>query len=255
VYFHNMRGFDGVLMTNSLYKKNLKVTDQMGTGTKILYFKHDKLIFKDSLSFLKMPLANFPKTFGLKELKKGFFPHKFSKLENLQYEGVIPDLSYFEPEQMSIDKKKECETWHAEQVTRGETWNFEVEMLEYCKSDVQLLKEGCLKFAKDTQRDAGFNPLLQCITIASTCHYFWRNYQMQPKTIAVEPVKGWNGLRMNQSKIAFQWLYVEDQKLGGNRIQHARNGGEQVLPIKQGSVKVDGYAPITKTVDDEAIER
>lgn len=96
-------------------------------------------------------------------------------------------------------------------------------MLEYCKSDVQLLKEGCLKFAEDTMQDAGFNPLTQCITIASTTHYFWRNHQMEPKTIAVEPPHGWGGLKTNQSKVAFQWLYHQDKQLGGNRIKHAPN--------------------------------
>ena len=73
IFFHNLKGFDGVLTTNTLYNQNLKVTDQMGTGTKILHFKHQNLIFKDSLNFLNMPLAAFPKTFGLTELKKGFF--------------------------------------------------------------------------------------------------------------------------------------------------------------------------------------
>ena len=220
IFFHNLKGFDGVLTTNTLYNQNLKVTDQMGTGTKILHFRHQNLIFKDSLNFLNMPLAAFPKTFGLTELKKEFFPHKFSKLENWNYEGKIPDLCYYEPQHMFEEKKKECETWHAEQVFNGETWNFQKKMLEYCKSDVQLLPEGCLKFAQDTMQEAGFNPLRQCITIASTCHYFWRNFQMQPKTIAVEPVHGWGGLKVNQSKIGLQWLYLEDLKLGGNRIKH-----------------------------------
>ena len=137
IFFHNLKGFDGVLTTNSLYKKNLKVTDHMGKGTKMLHFKHKSLMFKDLLSFLNMPLADFTKTFGLKELKKGFFPHKFSTLENLQYEGKIPDLKYYGPEHMSEDKKKQCEEWHAEQVSKGESWNFQTEMLEYCKSDVQ----------------------------------------------------------------------------------------------------------------------
>lgn len=108
---------------------------------------------------------------------------------------------------MKKERKEECETWHAEQVIEGKTWNFRTEMLEYCKSDVKLLKEGCLKFAKDTKRDAVFNPLTKCLTIASTCHYFWRNNQMEPKTIAVEPPHGWGGLKTCESKIALQWLY------------------------------------------------
>ena len=52
---------------------------------------------------------------------------------------------------------------------------------------------------------------------------------MEPKTIAVEPLHGWGGLKTCQSKIALQWLYYEDTKLGGNRIKHARNGGEQMI--------------------------
>ena len=151
---------------------------------------------------------------------------------------------------MSKEKKEECETWHADQVFKGATWNFQTEMLEYCKSDVQLLREGCLMFAQDTMQEAGFNPLRQCITIASTCHDFWRNFQMKPKTIAIEPVHGWGGMKVNQSKIGLQWLYLEDLKLGGNRIKHRRNGGEQVLQIKGGRVKVDGYDPPTKTVSE-----
>ena len=164
-------------MIDALYKMNLKVTEIMATGTKALHFKHRNFVFKDSLSFLNMPLTNFTKTFGLTELKKGWFPHKFSKLENLEYEGTIPGLSYYNTKHMKVDKKKECETCHANEVLKGEVWNFRNELLSYCKSDVQLMKEGCLKFAEDTKRDAGFNPLLQCITIASTCHYFWRNHE------------------------------------------------------------------------------
>lgn len=125
IFFHNMKGFDGFFTTRSLYKQNLKVTDHMGTRTKMLHFKHKSLVFKGSLSFLNMPLSNFPKTFGLTELKKGFFPHKLSKLENSQYAKKIPDLKYYEPQHMNKDKKKDCEEWHAEQVVKGESWNFQ----------------------------------------------------------------------------------------------------------------------------------
>ena len=52
------------------------------------------------------------------------------------------------------------------------------------------------------------------------------------------------GLKVNQSKIGLQWLYYQDKQLGGNRIKHRRNGGEQVLQIKGGRVTVDGYDPL-----------
>lgn len=111
----------------------------------MLHFKHTSLTFKDSLSFLNIPLANFPKTFGLTELKKGFFPHKFSTLENLQYEGTILDLKYYEPEHMTEDKKNECEEWHAEQVSNGEKcWSI-VRVMSNCRERdaSSLLKVQC----------------------------------------------------------------------------------------------------------------
>ena len=77
IFFHNLKGFDGVFIIDAIYKMNLKVSEIMATGTKMLHFKHKHLTFKDSLCFLNMPLTNFTKTFRLKELKKGWFPHVF----------------------------------------------------------------------------------------------------------------------------------------------------------------------------------
>ena len=106
-----------------------------------------------------------------------------------------------------------------------------------------------MPFATDFEKECKFNPLKENITIASACHNFWRNHQMIPYSIAVEPPHGWSGIKPAQSKICFQWLHVQDQKLGGNRIKHAGNGGEQTLMIESwGKVHVDGYDPIKKTV-------
>lgn len=53
---------------------------------------------------------------------------------------------------MTTKKKEAVEKWHAEEVLKGEAWwNFKKELLEYCKSDVKLLKEGCLTFATGYQ--------------------------------------------------------------------------------------------------------
>ena len=249
VFFHNFRGFDGVFIIKQLFDMNVKVSKVLMTGQKILYFECGQLKFKGSMSFLNIPLESFTKTFGLTELKKGYFPHKFNREENLNYKGLIPDLKYYETACMNTKKKEAVEEWHAEEMLKGESWNFKKELLEYCESDVKLLKEGCLTFAADFEKECGFNPLKENITIASACHNFWRNNQMIPYSIAVEPPHGWSGLRPAQSQIGFQWLHIEDQKLGGNRIKHAANGGEQTLMVeKYGKVRVDGYDPIKKTV-------
>lgn len=70
---------------------------------------------------------------------------------------------------------------------------------------------------------------------------------MIPGSNAVEPPRGWDGIRKAQSKIGFQWLHVEDQKLGGNRIKHAGNGKEHTIMLETyGKVRVDGYDPSRK---------
>ena len=229
IFFHNMRGFDGIFIIK-MYEMTLKVEKVLSTGPKKLYFKHHT------------------KTFNFQELKKGWFPHKFNTPQNFDYVGAIFDLEYYEPQHMRTKNKEALEKWHAEQVLKWDVWNMKNEMLEYCKSDLKLLKEGCMKVVQDFEKEAGFNPLIQCITIASACHYFWGNNQMEPKTIAIEPIVGWGGLRMNQSVVALHWLYNQDKKLGGNRIKHSPNEGEQVILLKEGKVKVDGYDPVTKTV-------
>ena len=250
VYFHNFRGFDGLFIIKQLLDMNLKVSKVLMTGQKILYFECGQLKFKDSLSFLNMPLEAFPKTFGIKEMKKGYFPHAFNRVENQDYEGPIPDLKYYETQCMNSKKKEAVENWHEEQVLKGDTWNFKQELLEYCQSDVKLLKQGCLIFASDFENECGFNPLKENITIASACHNYWRNYQMIPYSVAVEPPHGWSGVTPAQSKVGFQWLYLEDLKLGGgNRIKHAANGGEHTIILpRRGKVRVDGFDPFTKTV-------
>ena len=47
-----------------------------------------------------MALACFPKTFGLTELKKGWFPHHFNTTANQTYVGKIPDKKFYDPDGM-----------------------------------------------------------------------------------------------------------------------------------------------------------
>ena len=212
ILFHNFRGFDGLFIIKQLYEMDLKVSKVLTTGQKILYFECGNLKFKDSMSFLNMPLENFTKTFDLTELKKGYFPHKFNRAENEDYEGSIPSLKFYETDCMNTKKKEAVEKFHAEEALKGEVWNFKKELLEYCESDVKLLKEGCLTFATDFEKECSFNPLKENIRITSAYHNFWRNNQMIPESIAVEPPHGWGGIKTAQSKIGFQWLFYQDNK-------------------------------------------
>ena len=253
VVFHNLKGFDGMFLINELYQQQRAVENQLTVGAKVLSFKSGPLKFIDSLCFLPMPLASFAATFNLMELKKGFFPHLFNLPHHQNYVGRIPDLEFYDPDSMMAEKKEELVNWHAEQVRRNVVFDFKQEMIAYCKSDVNLLKKGCEAFQNEFQSQAGFNPMLNCFTIASACNLYWRKHHLQPNTIAVEPVRGWRGANINYSLKALQWLYLKENEIPKqgacqDRIKHVRNGGEQTVRTAVTTYFVDGYDPVTRTI-------
>ena len=253
IVFHNFKAFDNVFILNELYKQQREVTEQLTQGAKVLSFRSGPLKFIDSLSFLPMPLALFPSTFNLTELKKGFFPHLFNSPHNQNYVGRIPDLEYYDPDGMKLNKKEELTRWHADQVRRNVPFDFKQELIAYCQSDVALLKAGCIKFQQEFQSQAGFNPMETCITIASACNKYWRMHDLEPDTIAVEPLRGWRGANTNQSLKALQWLYFQEHLIpkegaSADRIRHVRNMGEQSIRTTNKMYYVDGYDAVTRTV-------
>lgn len=154
---------------------------------------------------------------------------------------------------MMSSKKEELQTWHAEQVRRNVVFDFKQEIVEYCKSDVALLKAGCQAFQQEFQSQAGFNPMEKCFTIASACNLYWQNHHLQPNTIAVEPVRGWRGAKVNNSLKALQWLYYRENQIpkqgaSADRIRHVRNGSEQTVHTSTNIYFVDGYDPLTRTI-------
>ena len=253
IVFHNLKGYDGMFIINELYQQQRKVDNQLTVGAKVLSFKSGSLTFKDSLCFLPMQLASFASTFNLKELKKGFFPHLFNTPDNQNYVGRIPDLEFYDPDGMKAEKKEELHQWHSDQVKRNVVFDFKQELIAYCKSDVQLLKQGSEAFQHEFQSQAGFNPMHKCVTIASACNLYWRKKHLTPNTIAVEPIRGWRGANVNNSLKCLQWLYfmeaqIPKQGASQDRIKHVRNGGEQTVRTANKLYFVDGYDALTRTV-------
>ena len=154
IVFHNLKGYDGMLLLRHLYSEHRSVTGMVTVGVKVLSFASDRLTFKDSLCFLPFPLASFPSTFGLTELCKGFFPHAFNTAANQTYEGPIPDARFYDPEGMSAKKREDFARWHAAKVDSGYTFNLKNDMASYCESDVKLLKAGCAKFVQEFREAA-----------------------------------------------------------------------------------------------------
>ena len=242
VLAHNFQGYDGYFVVHQYHSDN-RIVEQLRNGCKLLEVKHDRIRFIDSLSFFQMPLCAFPKTFGLTELKKGYFPHKFNIPEHQTYVGIVPALDYYMPETMSPEGKQALEKWHQEQRANNMVFDFQQELVEYCESDVRLLKQGCLTFKRLFEAQAGFNPF-DHITIASACNMDLRMNRMIPNSIASEPTLGWKN-RINHSNVSIEWLTwcIQEQS---QDIQHARNAGEYRIPGTH--FHADGYCHDTQTV-------
>lgn len=206
-------------------------------GTKILTLSFSGVRLIDSFSFLPFALEKFPKTFGLTELKKGFFPHLFNHPSVANYIGIMPDKKYFGSEYFNSQKKDEFDVWY--NTKKGEIYDFKSEFEAYCHSDVKLLKEGCLSFRKIIcDITDGIDPFEKCITIASLCHLVYRSLFMEKASIGIIPTLGYNP-EQKTSNVCLQWLKYLAWK-NNIFIKHAKNGGEKKL----GNYRLDGYSEV-----------
>jgi hypothetical protein len=108
-------------------------------GMKVMSMSAKKVKLLDSLNLMEMPLRNIPKTFGIDELSKGYFPHLHNIAENQDYVGEYPAVEFYDPDGMLGKEMELLLTWY--QGKKGEVFNFKEELLIYCKSDVRT-KEG-----------------------------------------------------------------------------------------------------------------
>lgn len=139
---HNSSSFDSQLILNTLLKIPNANIELCSRGFKLLRIKFKKYIhFIDSLMFLPMALAKFPKAFGLDQrLTKGFFPFLFLSFENWDYNGVIPTKNFFNFDSFSDERKHEFDVWYQNNIKM--IYNLRDEAIYYCTNDVNLLRIG-----------------------------------------------------------------------------------------------------------------
>ena len=236
VVAHNFQGYDGYFIQDFLNKNAIKY-EVILRGAKILSMTIPMFDMKfiDSLNFIPMSLSKFPKTFGKTELCKGYFPHLFNKEENQSYVGPIPPVPYYSPNTMKPEAREAFLAWHKEQVENNYVFDFRNEIIKYCHSDVDILRQCCMAF-REMLRDKteGIDPFEDCLTIASYCHRVYRTNFMKKDSIAVFHHN--RQLKMKQSNMAVKWLSYEMER-NDIHIQHGRNGGEK----RVGKYSLDGY--------------
>ena len=184
---HNSKGYDSHFVLKWLIDQGIKPYC-IYNGAKIMFMELPKLSirFIDSLNFLQMPLKSFPKTFGMNELKKGYFPHYFNKECNKAYIGPMPSKNNYGFNQMKPDERTKFLKWYEERVNENYVFDFKKEILEYCHSDVDILRRGIMKLRGDFIHLENIDPL-RYITIASVCMTIYCSNYMPNKTIAIVP--------------------------------------------------------------------
>ena len=175
VVAHNFQGYDGYFIQQYLHENGV-IPEVIMRGAKILsmYIPMLKIKFIDSLSFIPMRLADFPKTFGLNELAKGYFPHLFNKKENQNYIGPLPPSPYYYPDGTSLTEREKFMEWHNGLKENNYVFNFQEEILSYCRSDVDILRRCCLEFRELFRDITNIDPFEKCLTIASACNLVFR---------------------------------------------------------------------------------
>ena len=256
VMAHNFQGYDSYPIIKFL-NENAIGCDATYNGAKCVTLKtkvkekHQfgiKIKFMDSLNFIPMALAKFPKTFAQPELCKGYFPHFFNKDENQDYVGPIPCQDDYGVNFMKPEAREKFMTWHQEQQDNNYVFDFRHEILKYCRSDVDILAKCCMLYremlkevtAMDGDAETGIDPFDTATTIAGYCMQVYRTKFLQKDTIALFPQH--QQLKRKQSHEALQWLSYTAEK-EEIRIQHARNGGEK----RVGNYYLDGYCEETHT--------
>ena len=241
VVAHNFQGYDGYFINEFLIANAIHY-EIIYRGAKSLSMNVPlfNIKFIDSINFIPMSSAKFPKTFGQDELCKGYFPHMFNKDQNQNYVGPIPCQNDYGVNFMKPGEREAFMAWHDEQVANNYRYDFREEIIKYCRSDVDILRKCCLLYREMFRKETGIDPFNKALTIASYCQEVYRTNFLKKDTIAV--FNHDRQLKIKQSNVAVKWLsYISEKE--DLYIQHVRNGGEK----RFNNYSLDGYCEETHT--------
>ena len=202
VLCHNFQGYDSYPILQYLYQ-NAIIPSVVANGAKImsLTVPNCKIKMIDSINFLPMALAKLPEIFGFSELKKG---HMYNTKD---HQNVVmdrlPNISYYTPDGMKPEARERFLIWYEQH--KHDHFNFQTELLEYCRSDVDILRRCTLQFREDFMEITGIDPFERCITTASACNLVFRTNFLEPDTIGTVPHHGYRPEQKHSVK-ALQWL-------------------------------------------------
>jgi hypothetical protein len=249
---HNMKAFDGCFLLRYLGENCLKATP-IFAGKKImsLEVKSLKIRIIDSFNFLTFSLAQIEDSFGLENCTKGYFPHFFAKPSNYSYKGDLPPMETYGHNGMHPKARDKFIEWYlklAATVTDRPKFDFERDIAIYCRQDVIILKEGCMRFKNLLMQLTNNRCDPFCYTtLASVATAIFKADFMKENTIAAVPPNGYADIQ-NFSSASLEWLEWMRQMNGVVNMKHIGNSpvGEATI----GSFRVDGIDVTTQTAYD-----
>lgn len=219
-------------------------------GTKVFVLKVGNIRFIDSLNFACCGLAKLPKMFNLATNAKGFFPHKFNTLANLQYKGKYPDIEFYEPQNMNKNDAKSLRQWY--ETVKNDYFDFNTELLRYCTQDVDILRKFCVCLDDQIEQETGIRIFQEAVTLASFVSKVFRK-KFYAGNLAIIPKNGYR-LRDNQSIIALKYLKYLENFVYHTKIESAYRGFEKTIFCGNARYKVDGYFELNRLNADDTSE-
>lgn len=202
------------------------------------------IVFKDTYHFLMSPLAALPETFGLTVRDKGFFPHLFTRRENLDRQLTsIPHRRNYQPQFMKMTEKKRFEHWYRQQQQQPSAFNLRQRLLEYCANDVRILTEASLKFRELFIAKTGLDVFVAASTCAGLAMNTFRAIFLRPDTLTHTP-EGGPRRGYNASTIATKYIRLYERQhpeLAGQIRTVEWSIGEQPMP-DDSRKRIDGFA-------------
>ena len=259
VIAHNLKGYDGYFLLEYLIDNSMCPGKIIYNGRKIMYMTVERGLHMqvlDSLNFLPMKLADLPKAFGLTELKKGWFPHYFNRKENQEYVGNYPPPESYGYNFMGTEERLKFLEWY--ESVKGQKFDFRKEMKEYCVSDVNILRQACLKFrhllisstmtralvttkkGKQKIKDVAIDPF-DFVTIASVCMGVYKTKHLQEEwKVQLNGGQEWKKAKYIDGNLEV-WLndkWVKEGKMNGKITEKmfVQSPIAKVLPQGHGEI-------------------
>lgn len=74
--------------------------------------------------------------FSIDNHSKGYYPHYFNIAENLDYVGVLPDIEYFDADNMKNAEREKFLKWYNTEKSLNKVFNNKDTLVQYCNTAI-----------------------------------------------------------------------------------------------------------------------